>query len=325
MSPGSADHARRRRAALISLGVGLAILAGKWAAFGLTGSRAILSDALESIVNVAAAGFAYASVVLGSRPPDPKYPYGYGKVDYFSAGFEGGLIVLASCLMIVEGVRGLWEGVVPHTLDRGLLIVLGASAANLALGRWLVALGKRTGSLVLEADGRHVLADAYTSFGVVAGVGLVLLTHLPWLDGLVAIVVALNILRTGYELVRAGVTGLMDRADPTLLARIVAALQAARRGGWVDLHQLRAWQAGDRIYVDFHMVVPPSWSVGQLHEAINDCRAAVRRELGPACEVNIHFDPDTPIYADRRADREAAWTVDSATRVVRRQAAGSPS
>ncbi len=319
MSLSADDHALRKRAALISLSVGVILLAGKWAAYALTDSRAILSDALESIVNVAAAGFAFTSILLGSRPPDPKYPYGYGKIDYFSAGFEGGLILLASCMMIVEGVRGLWEGVVPHQLDLGLLIVVGASVANLVLGRWLVRLGRRTGSLVLEADGHHVLADAYTSFGVVAGVGLVRLTRLPWLDGLVAIVVALNILRTGWRLVRAGITGLMDRADPSLLTRIVVALQGARQGGWVDLHQLRAWQAGDRVFVDFHMVVPPSWSVGQLHEAINACRSAVREALGPACEVQIHFDPDTPHHAEQAPGREAPWTVDSATRVGRRR------
>src|SRR5262249_54882781 len=154
---------------------------------------------------------------------------GYGKIAYFSAGFEGGLIALAACAILYEAIQGLIYGQALHQLGTGLAILALASVVNMALGVFLVREGRRTNSLVLIADGKHVLADAYTSFGVVAGVGLVMLTGRTWLDGVVAILVALNILRTGYGLVRDGVIGLMDRADPDLLARIVDALQVNRQ------------------------------------------------------------------------------------------------
>jgi cation diffusion facilitator family transporter len=316
------DHfAARRAAALVSLVVGLALLVVKWAAYALTGSHAILSDALESVVNVAASGFALLSILLGSRPPDPRYPYGYGKVAYVSAGFEGGLIALASCAILYETIQGLVRGEQPRQLGLGLVLLAVASSANLALGLFLVHRGRQTRSLVLTADGRHVLADAYTSLGVLAGVGLVLLTGWSWVDSAVAIVVALHILWIGYGLVREGFVGLLDRADPALLARIVDALQASRRPGWADVHQLRAWQAGDRTFVDFHLVVPEHWTVGQLHDANDVIRAALRAALGPETEVNIHFDPDRP--ARPGLDARRPWTVAGSVRTPGRPRAGT--
>lgn len=313
MSPVDPDHRARRRAALISMGIGLLMLAGKWSAYALTGSSAIFSDALESVVHVAATAFAFASVVLAARPPDPKYPYGLGKIAYVSAGFEGALILVAAAAIVVEAIRGLLEGAHPHQLGLGLGLILLASVVNLALGLWLIRLGRRTGSLILVADGQHVLTDAYTSLGVVIGVGLVLATGLAWLDAAVALLVGLNILRTGFELVRTGAAGLLDRADPALLATIVAALQAHRPPGWLDIHQLRAWQSGDRTYVDFHLTVPAAWSVERAHDAIRLSRAAVRSALGPEAEVTIHFDPGTdpdptPIGPP--------WTAEHAVRVL---------
>jgi cation diffusion facilitator family transporter len=307
----SPHYAARRRAALVSLVVGVGMLGGKWAAYLLTGSHAILSDALESVVHVVATAFALASIVLSGRPPSAKYPYGYGKIAYFSAGFEGGLIALAAVAILYEAIRGLIWGQELRRLDLGLVLIFLASAINLALGLMLVRQGRRTHSLILVADGQHVLTDAYTSFGVVAGVALVRMTGWNWLDGAVAIAVAVNILWTGYHLVREGVTGLMDRADFALLSRIVAALQAGRRPGWIDLHQLRAWQAGDRTFVDFHLVVPPHLTVVELHQINDDCHLLLRDLPGEATEVIIHFDPDRP---DAPFDPHTPWTVESAVR-----------
>lgn len=303
----------RRRAILVSLLVGVLMLGGKWAAYLLTGSHAILSDALESIVHILAIAFAFASILLSARPPDPNYPYGYGKIAYFSAGFEGGLIVLASLAIFYEAVRGLFRGEKLEHLDWGLALIVAAVVINVALGWWLVHLGRKTQSLILVADGQHVLADAYTSLGVVIGVALVWLTEIRWLDPLVAILVGLNILRTGYSLVREGARGLMDRADPVLLNRIVEALQAARRPDWNDIHQLRAWQAGDRTFVDFHLVVPPDRTVVQLHESHDRAREALRAALGPATEIVIHFDPDVPERSVTAPN--SSWTVESAVRI----------
>ncbi len=300
-------------AALISLGIGVLMLVGKWAAFVLTGSSAILSDALESIVHVVATAFAFLSILLIARPPDPKYPYGYGKIAYFSAGFEGGLIALASLAILYEAIKGL---IFPKDLDHlgaGLALIFLASMVNLVLGLWLIRKGEKGQSLILEADGHHVLADAYTSFGVVAGVALVWLTGLRWLDPVVAIIVGLNILRTGYYLVREAVIGLMDRADPDLLEKIIKALQADRREGWIDVHHLRAWKAGDRTFVDFHLVVPRDWTVLRLHEAHDQARDTLRAALGDETETIIHFDPDSPGAFPNAAD--VKWCLSEAVRV----------
>lgn len=306
-------RSRRLPAMLASLLVGVALLLVKWVAYWLTGSHAILSDALESIVNVVASGFGVLSVLLSTRPPNPKYPYGYGKIAYFSAGFEGGLIVLAACAIIYESVQGLVYGQPLRQLNVGLVLILLASMANLALGLMLVRQGKRTHSLILQADGRHILTDVYTSFGVVGGVALVMLTDWHWLDEAVAILVALNIVWTGYTLVREGVIGLMDRADPQVLAQIVDALQNARRTGWIDLHQLRCWQAGDRTFVDFHLVVPDDWTVSQLHDTHVQCREILRGALGASTEIIIHFDPHRE--TDEAVDDCPVWTVAGAVHV----------
>lgn len=308
-----ADHALRLRAALISLLIGVGMLGGKWAAYLMTGSHAILSDALESVVHVAAIAFALLSVVLSARPPDPKYPYGYGKIGYFSAGFEGGLIALAAMAIFYEAAQGLILHEPLRRLGAGFAIILAASVVNLVLGIWLIRVGRRSDSLILEADGKHVLADSYTSFGVVLGLGLVWLTGVRWLDPVVAILVGLNILRTGYELVRESVLGLMDRADPELLRRIVGELQGIRREGWVDVHHLRAWRSGDRTFVDFHLVVPADWTVVRLHEAHDLTREILRSALGGATEVIIHFDPESPL---RHRPRSAEpWSMSEAVRV----------
>ena len=325
MTASHPDAAIRRRAALVSLLVGCLMLGWKWVAFAYTGSQAILSDALESIVHVVAIGFAYLSIRLNERPPDPNYPYGYGKIGYFSAGFEGGLIALAALAIFYEAGRGFLSGARPGRLGFGFAMILAASVANLALGLWLVRLGRRTKTLILEADGHHVLTDSYTSFGVVLGVALVGITGIWWLDPLVAILVGLNILRTGAQLVREAITGLMDRADPELLSSIVQTLQAVRPEGWIDVHNLRAWRAGDRVYVDFHLVVPQTWTVVELHRSHDLARRALRDAEGPMTDVIIHFDPEESGQFPTGPDCE--FSVDEAVRVPARAAdsASSPS
>lgn len=308
---GNVTHARLRRSAmLLAVLVGVGMIAGKWAAYLLTNSHAILSDALESIVHLAATVFAYVSIWLSAKPPDPKYPYGYGKIDYFSAGFEGGLIVLAALAILYEATQGLIRGEAPQRLDAGLALIGLASVVNLALGYWLIAQGKKTGSIILQADGQHVLADSVTSFGVILGVGLVWFTGWRVLDPIVAYLVALNILKTGYQLVWKGATGLMDRADAALLETIVSVLSERRLPEWLDVHQLRAWQAGDRTHIDFHLVVPPELTAIQLHDTLHQARAALRAELSEATEVIIHFDPNVP----ERSYAHVSWTLETATR-----------
>jgi cation diffusion facilitator family transporter len=295
-----------------SVVIGVLMLFGKWAAFLLTGSHAIGSDAIESVVHVAATCFALFSLTLASRPPDPNYPYGYGKIEYFSAGFEGGLIALAGLAIVYGAIQGLVDREPLRSLDLGLALITIACVVNLALGTVLIRQGRATRSLILEADGQHVLTDAYTSVGVLLGIAIVrFVPRLWWLDPVVALVIGLNILRTAYDLVQKAFTGLMGRADRGKLAAVVGALQAGRQSGWLDMHQLRAWQAGDQTFVDFHLVVPADWTVAQIHDAHIEARELIRAALDGAVESIVHFDPDR---ADRPVDPRRPWTVDWATR-----------
>jgi hypothetical protein len=201
----------RLGAALVSLVVGSGLLAAKYVAYGLTGSTAILSDAMESIINVVAAIFALGGLLFAGRPADRSHPYGHGKIEFFSAAFEGGMIAFAAVIIVYEAGRTFLQGAEVRALDLGLLITAGAGLINLALGGFLVRTGRRHHSLTLVADGQHVLSDFWTSLGVVVGLLLVRVTGLPWLDPVVAAVVGLNLAWTGARLVRHAAGGAARR------------------------------------------------------------------------------------------------------------------
>jgi cation diffusion facilitator family transporter len=281
----------RKRAALISAAIGVMMLVLKMGAYLLTGSSAILSDAMESVVHVAATGFALFSVILSSRPPDRTHPYGHGKVEYFSAGFEGALIILAAVAILYTAGLQLLKGAELTSLDVGAVIIGFAGVVNLFLGTYLVRVGRRTKSLTLEADGRHVLTDSVTSLGVLAGLLLVMITGWTPLDPLVAIAVALNIIFTGGRLVLRSVSGLMDAADPDQLRDVIAALVQRRRAGWIDLHRLRITRRGDAHHVDLHVTIPRFWDVGKAHEEQEELRAVIATALPGPTGLLAHLDP----------------------------------
>jgi cation diffusion facilitator family transporter len=287
-----ADDTRVRvRAGAISLGVSVLLLAAKYQAYQLTGSTAILSDALESIVNVVAAVFALGGLVFAGRPADRNHPYGHGKVEFFSAAFEGGLIAFAAVLILYEVAQGLLHGVEVRHLDTGLAIVLGAGIVNLGLGWFLVRTGRRYESLALVADGQHVLSDFWTSAGVGVGLVLVGLTGRSWLDPVVAAVVALNLMWTGFRLVRHAAGGLLDEEDTGLVHRLTEALARRVGQGIIRIHHLRAMRAGRFHHVDAHLVVPEFWSVDRAHQLAEELAARVIRELGVQGELAFHTDP----------------------------------
>jgi cation diffusion facilitator family transporter len=297
MANGIAVEARARlRAVVVSLLVSVALLAAKYQAYLLTGSTAILSDALESIVNVVAALFALGGIIFAGRPADRNHPYGHGKIEFFSAAFEGGLIAFAAVLIVYEVVLALVRGVEVRALDVGVAIVLGAGGVNLLLGWYLIRTGRRYESLTLVADGRHVLSDFYTSAGIVVGLLLVRFTGLVWLDPLVAAVVALNLLWTGYRLVRLAAGGLLDEEDPELLDRLLKVLQPHLGQGVIRIHHLRAIRAGRFHHVDAHLVVPEFWSVERSHEMAEDLGERVVKDLGVEGEMTLHTDPCHRIY-----------------------------
>ena len=293
----SLDDARiRLRAGLVSLIVASVLLAAKYQAYRMTGSAAILSDALESIVNVVAAVFALGGLVFAGRPADRNHPYGHGKIEFFSAAFEGGLIAFASVLVVYGALRSLIQGPEVRQIGLGILIVLGSGLVNLALGGYLVRAGRRYRSLTLVADGQHVLADVWTSGGIVVGLGLVRFTGLAWLDPVVALLVALWLMWTGFKLVRHAAGGLLDEEDPALLNSVLAALQRHLGNGVIRVHHLRAIRSGRFQHVEAHLVVPEFWSVERAHDLSEEVAARTMRDLGAEGEMVFHTDPCHRIY-----------------------------
>ncbi|HXF99479.1 MAG TPA: cation diffusion facilitator family transporter [Bacteroidota bacterium] len=284
----------KRQAAIVSLLVGFVMLALKMSAYFITHSAAILSDALESIVHVAATSMAFYSVILSERPADESHPYGHGKIEFFSAGIEGGLIVVAAVAILYEATRSIVVGRELARLDAGMLLTLGASVVNLALGWFLIRRGKTTGSLTLIADGKHVLTDSWTSFGVVAGLLLVRLTGITLFDPLVAIAVGLNILISGYQLMRVSIGGLMDESDQQTLARVVEIMNRNRTPEWINIHHLRVMRSGQMHHVDFHLTIPYYWNVQQAHAFQERIEQQLAEGLNEQASVLIHLDPCVP-------------------------------
>jgi cation diffusion facilitator family transporter len=290
------------RAIGASLAVAGSLMAAKFYVYRITGSSAVFSDAVESIINVAAAAFAMGSILMAAKPPDEDHPYGHGKVEYFSAGFEGALILLAAVGIFQVGMDGLMNPRPLPRLDLGLLVLVGTSLVNLLLGLALIRVGRQTRSLALVADGKHVLTDVYTSVGVVAGLVAVWWTGWYWLDGALAILVGLNIVWSGVGLVRQSVDRLMDASDPDLLAEITGRINQFRRPAWIDVHQLRAWHAGRMLFVDLHLILHRNMPLRQAHAESEILAGRIRDHFGGMVEVLVHLDPcepeDCPVCPD---------------------------
>jgi cation diffusion facilitator family transporter len=292
------------RFAWLSIAAALATIALKMAAWWLTGSVGLLSDALESIVNLVAAAMTLWMLTLASRPPDELHAYGYTKAEYFASGFEG-MMIFAAALAI--GWAAADRLLHPQPIERvglGLAISVAASAINFGVARVLRSASQRYRSIALEADAHHLMTDVWTSIGVVVAVAAVAFTGWERLDPIIAIAVAINIVATGYSLMRRSALGLLDRAvSPETQAKIDAVL-AGYRGEEVDFHALRTRDAGGRSFVSVHVLVPGDWSVQRGHDLIermeHDMIAAV-----PGAALFTHLEPreDPASYLDERLDR----------------------
>jgi cation diffusion facilitator family transporter len=279
------------RAARLSLAVAVALLAIKMWAYLLTDSAAILSDALESIINVVAAAFAVLSVSVAAKPADSRHPYGHGNIEYYAAWFEGMLILFAAGAIFWECFDKIANPQpLPH-LGAGIGLLAAAGGVNLWLGLLLTRQGKRLGSLTLEADGRHVLTDVFTSVGVLVGLGLVWITGWLWLDGLVACLVGANIAWTGIALVRQSVSGFMNESDPALLSGICDLLRAKRHPSWIDIHRLRAIKSGRAVHIDLHLILPRDMTLAEAHDQVDAMEKLLAQHLGPDADIMIHADP----------------------------------
>lgn len=293
-----------RRYALLSIAAAITTIALKGGAYLLTGSVALLSDALESLVNLLAAIVALLALTTAARPADDEHAYGHTKAEYFASGFEGALVLMAAATIIYTAGSRL---LAPQALDQvnlGLVITIVASLINLAVARVLLSAGERHHSIALEADARHLLSDVWTSAGVVIGVGAAAATGLHWLDPLVAVAVALNIVRIGVDLLRRSMLGLLDTALAPREREAINAVLAAHEEGGVQFHAVRTRQAGSLRFVSFHVLVPGEWSVQRGHDLLEQIEDEIRAAV-PNGTVFTHLEPleDPVSWQDVRLDR----------------------
>ncbi|WP_135466302.1 cation diffusion facilitator family transporter [Crenalkalicoccus roseus] len=282
---------RAVRTAAGSVAVACLVLALKLVAWWLTGSVALLADALESVVNVAAALAALAAIRFSALPPDSNHPYGHTKVEYFSAVLEGVLIVVAAAVILHEAWGAFLAPRPPDMPAQGLAVSALATAINIAWARVLFRRGREVRSPALLADARHLTADIVTSLGVILGVALVTLTGLLWLDPLVAALTAANILWSGWRLVRASVGGLMDEAVPPELLQRIRRVVSVHAAGAIEAHDLRSRHAGRLTFIEFHLVVPGDMRVVEAHDICDRIEAALKAEIEGAV-ITIHVEPE---------------------------------
>jgi len=274
--------------------LGVIIMGVKFLAFHLTGSNAILSDALESIINVVAGSFALYSLVLASKPKDMDHPYGHGKIEFISSGVEGTLIFLAGLSIVLKSAHDLFRSHQLESVDVGLYLSVAAGGINYALG-WMTELyGRRNSSPTMIASGKHLKSDGYTSLGLIIGLGIVLLTDLVWVDSAVALVFGAYISIIGLKEVRKSVAGIMDEADFELLGKLITELDTNRNENWIDLHNFRTQKFGTGIHVDCHMTLPNYFTVEQAHQEIDRVEKLVSEKYPEAVEMFIHADPCIP-------------------------------
>ena len=284
-----------RTAVAVSLAVGVALLGVKFLAYALTGSAAVFSDALESIVNVMASGFAAWALVLAHQPADEDHPYGHGKAEFLSAAFEGGMILLAALLILAKAAETLVEGAAVERFSSGAILVGVAGLVNGVVGGFLIRVGRRQGSMTLEADGRHLLTDAVTSAAVLLALLSVGLTGRRWIDPAVAAAVAVYIGLTGLRLLSGATAGLMDRQDADDEATLRRLLDAHLGPDAVEprvcsYHKLRHRHAGRFHWIDFHVRVPANWDVDRGHRVASTLEREMEAALGIG-NATAHVEP----------------------------------
>jgi len=315
----------KKKAILVSLCISIVLMLAKFGAYFLTHSNAILTDAAESIVNVLASGFAFYSIYLATLPKDENHPYGHGKVEFFSAFVEGALISIAGLIIIFKSSYDLIFPKEIFQLLEGAVIIGSTGVVNLIVGYYLIRTGKKHRSLTLEADGKHLLTDAVTSAGLVAGIILIKITQVFWLDSVISILLGIYIVYSGYKLTRTSVGGLMDESNIGLVKTIVDIMQENRQDAWIDVHNLRAQQYGSDLHIDCHITLPYYYDLNQVHTEISDIDKLINGSGEHDTELFIHADPCLPeccTYCRMKNcpvrqeafHGEITWTVDNATK-----------
>ncbi len=298
------------------------LLAVKFIAYYLTHSVAILTDALESIVNVVAGFVGLYSLFIAAKPKDTNHPYGHGKAEFLSAAIEGTLIFSAGGIIIYNAVRNFIDPVIIYKLDQGIYLVAVTALINFAAGFVCLQRGKRNNSLALTASGKHLLSDSYSTIGIIAGLVLIFFTHFVWIDSAGAILFGGISIYTGYKIVRSSIAGIMDEADADLLKRMVALLNAHRRQNWIDLHNLRIIKYGAVLHMDCHLTVPWYLNVNEAHDEVKALDILIRNEFGESVELFVHSDPCLPFSCPicmkencnvrkHNFEKRIEWTLDN--------------
>jgi cation diffusion facilitator family transporter len=275
----------------ISFAFGILMLVIKWYAYHLTGSTAILSDAAESIIHIIGVGFAVFSLWYSFQPADEEHTYGHHKISYFSAGFEGALIILAAIFIIFISIKRLIFGIEISNLDKGTYFTFSASVINLILGGYLVWKGKKSNSIILIANGKHVLTDSWTSFGVVCGLLLTWLTGWLPFDPIVAIAAAVNILWSGGKLVRQSIGGLMDEGDKNVADTIKKILDKETINRGLEYHQLRYRESGNVLWIEFHLLFPKGTLLENAHNIATELESTIKINLNAKANITTHLEP----------------------------------
>ncbi|MEP6846079.1 MAG: cation diffusion facilitator family transporter [Panacibacter sp.] len=274
----------------ISIVVAICLFALKLIAYFLTQSLAILTDALESIVNIVAGFIGLYSLYISSKPRDEQHPYGHGKVEYISAGIEGTLITVAGCFIIYQAIQNLFSPSVVSKLDAGIILVGFTGMVNYILGVICTKTGKKNNSLQLIASGKHLKSDTYTTIGIFAGLILLYFTGWVWVDPAIACFFGFIIVYTGYKIVRTSIAGIMDEADHKLLDNLVTLLNKQRTENWIDIHNLRIIKYGSTLHCDCHLTVPWYLNINEAHKEIEALAQLIRTEFGESVEFFVHSD-----------------------------------
>ena len=262
----------------------------KMTAWYLTRSVAVLTDALESTVNVVAGFIGWYSLYVSSQPRDIDHPYGHGKAEFLSAAVEGTLIIVAGIAIVYESINHILSPQPIRQLDTGLLLITLTAGINFLTGWFSIRKGKANHSLALIASGKHLQTDTYTSLGIIAGLLLIYITGWFWIDSMIALLLAVFILRTGYRIIRQSIAGIMDEADKELLIQLVQLLNMEKKENWIDLHNLRVIKYGGHLHIDCHLTLPWYLNVHEAHREIDQLSHLIRKEFGDRMELFVHSD-----------------------------------
>lgn len=278
----------------LSLIVGIVLMLAKFVAYFITASNAILTDALESIVNVVASAFAFYSIYLTALPKDHNHPYGHGKIEFFSVFLEGTLIILAGIFIVFKSAYNVLYPNNIRSLLSGVYIVAFTGFSNGLLGWYMVSHSKKLNSLTLNADGKHLLIDALTSFGLVIGLLAIYFTGYLWIDSFISFSLGFFIIYNGYHLIRKAVGGLMDESDEDIVKEVISHLNQNRKPEWIDVHNLRTQRYGSGIHIDCHLTLPYYFDLIKVHEEVSLLDKIISKKTTISTEFFIHADPCLP-------------------------------